>query len=168
MLEGVSMAPSNKKAWYAQTLESVFLGALFLFCFFIAPKLINNEGIFARIALPFFSYLNTTTINLIATFFFIFVSFNSVFLKFRKKLFSIFLVSVFDLMLFFIWALFQFLYWGRWDWTRSLGSFSPYTSLIPFCVFHVIFIKILPLERSKDFIKLYHVSLLILLFLFLI
>ena len=63
------MASSNKKAWYAQTLESVFLGALFLFCFFIAPKLINNEGIFARIALPFFSYLNTTTINSIATFF---------------------------------------------------------------------------------------------------
>lgn len=162
------MTPSNTKAKYFQRLEPVLLGLVFYICEVIAHYTSNPDGgILSKIVFPS-SYTILFFNNIFITFFFSIISFNLIFLKFKRKLLSVFLVSFFDLFLFFHLALFYFTRWGRWEWTYSLGIFNIFILSISFCVCRVIFIKILPLERSKDFIKLYHISFIILLFLFLI
>jgi len=165
------MAPSNKKARYAQPLESVFLGLVFFANTLFTFLFLAHDGILSKLPLPFAEIANKVIefLNfLFITFFFVSLAFNLIFLKFKNKFIGTFLVSVFDSSLFVLIVIFQFLYWARWDWTYSLGVFGVFILYIPFAICRVIFIKILPLERSKDFIKLYQVSLIILLFLFLI
>ena len=52
------MAPSNKKAWYAQTLESVFLGLFFFVNTLFTFLFLAHDGILSKLPLPFAEIAN--------------------------------------------------------------------------------------------------------------
>ncbi len=162
------MTPSNVSVRYDQLLESVLLGFIFYLCVIITYYFLNHDGILIGI-LPSSFDRAVGLLNFVFTIFFLVASaFNCIFLKFKDKLNGVVIVSVVDSFIFLLLIIFYFQYWGRWDWTYSLGIFNSFVLAIPFCICRVIFIKILPFERSKEFIKLYHISFIILLFIFLI
>ena len=96
MSDGVSMTPSNKKAWYAQTLESVFLGLVFFANTLFTFLFLAHDGILSKLPLPFAEIANKVIelLNfLFITFFFVSLAFNLIFLKFKNKFIGTFLVS---------------------------------------------------------------------------
>ena len=139
---------------HIQKLEPVLLGFIFYACIFTSQFLA-------------FGYLIPLLNFRLLSFFLTAAAFNCIFLKFRNKLLAILLISFLDTLLFislFIVYFFLFLL-GRSE--LLIGGFSTFVLPIPFCICRVIFIKILPLKRSEDFIKLYRFSFLIFLLLLL-
>lgn len=157
------MIPFDMKDKHFQILESVFLGAIFPICVVILPILANHKGILVEDGRFFFSYIGILKMSRFTSFFLISSAFNCIFLKFSNKTRGVLITSLFDTVLYFLLILFYFLLRTGWEWAY-LGGLTFFLLSIPLGICRVIFIKILPLKRSNNFIKSYYISFSILLY----
>lgn len=164
MSKGIIETPFDMKNKRLKILESVFLGAIFPICVVILPILVNHKGILVEDGRFFFSYIGILKMSRFTTFFLISSAFNCIFLKFSNKTRGVLITSLFDTVLYFLLILFYFLLWTGWEWAYYLGGLSVFLLSIPLGICRVIFIKILPLKRSKNLIKFYYISFAILLY----
>ncbi|MEM7736497.1 MAG: hypothetical protein AAF267_11970, partial [Deinococcota bacterium] len=132
-------------------------------CVVFSYYISTYDGILSNFLPSYFDYGVTLLNSMLITFPLTALALNCIFLKFKNKLLAIFLVSCFDIFIFYHLISFYFTYWGRWDWVDSLGVFNVPVMCIPFCICRVTFIRVLPLKRSKEFIKLYFISFVVLL-----
>lgn len=150
-------------------LEYFVMGVFFAAFMFFTTVFSNHDGVLGRNLPSSFdrviNYLNTPS----TIFFFIALAFNCTFLEFKKgflnRFLGIFFTSIFDAFL-YIFYLMSIFSWSNWF--LGYNFFTISMSYFIFGAFHVIFVRLLPLEKSEDFTGLYPISLIILLFLFLI
>lgn len=152
-----------------KTLEYFVMGVFFATFMFFTTVFSNHDGVLGRVLPPSFdhviNYLNTPS----TIFFFIALAFNCTFPEFKKgflnRFLGIFFTSIFDAFLYILYIVLSFS-WSNW--LLGYNFFTISISYFVFGAFHVVFVELLPLEKSEDFTGLYPVSLIILLFLFLI